>query len=138
MPILAKGRPTEPEWVDLAQGVRLLVKLHDPVAEHAAWMAHIEARRADPNDLVAASWAEKMALAKRVVVGWEGIQEADGTPAPFSPENLRRLLEDGLDDVGMSMIDVFWLVYLAAKDRWRREGNGSGPAPGGTGSQAAG
>lgn len=116
---------------------RLQVRLFDPVAEHAAWMAHLDARRQNPADVVAASWAEKMALAQRVIVGWEGILDEAGQPAPCTPENVRRLLEDGIDEVAISVLDLFYVMYLAERDRWRAEGNGSAASPAGNGGEAA-
>ena len=82
----------EPQWLDLGHGVRLLLL---PLTT-----ALMVATRSDPavqdldadasNDTRAAVFAA--ALARRAVIGWEGVGDADGSVIAVSPEGIDALL----------------------------------------------
>ena len=88
---------TEPRWLDLGHGVRLLV---EPLTT-----AIMLAARSDPTIVAAAGDADgsasnddlarivAKALARIVVKNWEGVGDEDGKPLPLTPEGLDALLE---------------------------------------------
>jgi hypothetical protein len=115
-----------PRWLDLGRGLRLQVL--PPVSTLAAevWREMAEAGAFDETPAVDPGVAEAKAWARRVVIGWEGVGDADGNPieAP-SPETIDAL------------IDVPW-VYLAFRARFlaplhalEQEKNVSAPSPSG-------
>ncbi|MFC3118909.1 hypothetical protein ACFOHS_14635 [Jhaorihella thermophila] len=95
-----------PRWLDLGRGLRLHVL--PPMSTLAAqvWREMAEAGAFDETPAVDPGVAEAKAWARRVVIGWEGVGDADGNPieAP-SPETIDAL------------IDVPW-VYLAFRARF--------------------
>jgi hypothetical protein len=90
---------TEPRWLDLGYGVRLLV---DPLTT-----AIMLAARSDPAIVAAAAAAESdaahfnddlarivaKAVARIVVKDWDGVGDEDGKPLPLTPEGIDALLE---------------------------------------------
>jgi len=88
---------TEPRWLDLAHGVRLLVEplttaimlaaRSDPTIAGAAADAEISASNDDLARIVA------KAVARIVVKDWEGVGDEDGKPLPLTPEGIDALLE---------------------------------------------
>ena len=88
---------TEPQWLDLAHGVRLFV---EPLTT-----AIMLAARSDPAIIAAAADAETSAsnddlarivakaVARIVVKDWEGVGDEDGKPLPLTPEGIDALLE---------------------------------------------
>jgi len=88
---------TEPRWLDLGHGVRLLV---EPLTT-----AIMLAARSDPTIVTAAADAETgasnddlarivaKAVARIVVKDWEGVGNEDGKPLPLTPEGIDALLE---------------------------------------------
>jgi len=88
---------TEPHWLDLGHGVRLMV---EPLTT-----AIMLAARSDPAIVAAAADAENSAsnddlarivakaVARIVVKDWEGVGDADGKPLPLTPEGIDALLE---------------------------------------------
>ena len=88
---------TEPRWLDLGHGVRLLV---EPLTT-----AIMLAARSDPTIVAAAAGAEgsasnddlarivAKAVARIVVRDWEGVGDEDGQPLPLTPEGIDALLE---------------------------------------------
>jgi hypothetical protein len=90
---------TEPQWLDLGHGVRLLV---EPLTT-----AIMLAARSDPAIMSAATDAETSAnvsnddlarivakaVARIVVKDWEGVGDEDGKPMPLTPEGIDALLE---------------------------------------------
>ena len=87
---------TEPRWLDLGHGVRLLV---EPLTT-----AIMLAARSDPT-IVAAAEAESSAsnddlarivakaVARIVVKDWDGVGDEDGKPLALTPEGIDALLE---------------------------------------------
>jgi hypothetical protein len=88
---------TEPRWLDLGHGVRLLV---EPLTT-----AIMLAARSDPSIVAAAAGAESSAsnddlarivakaVARIVVKDWEGVGDEDGKPLPITPDGIDALLE---------------------------------------------
>jgi hypothetical protein len=88
---------TEPRWLDLGHGVRLLV---EPLTT-----AIMLAARSDPTIVAAASDAEAnasndhlarivaKAVARIVVKDWEGVGDEDGKPLTLTPDGIDALLE---------------------------------------------
>ena len=88
---------TEPRWLDLGHGVRLLV---EPLTT-----AIMLAARSDPTIVAATSDAEAnasnddlarivaKAVARIVVKDWDGVGDEDGKPLPLTPEGIDALLE---------------------------------------------
>ena len=90
---------TEPRWLDLGHGVRLLV---DPLTT-----AIMLAARSDPAIVAAAEDAQAdssasnddlarivaKAVARIVVKDWEGVGDEDGKPLPLTPAGIDALLE---------------------------------------------
>jgi hypothetical protein len=88
---------TEPRWIDLGHGVRLLV---EPLTT-----AIMLATRSDPTIVAAAGHAEgstsnddlarivAKAVARIVVKDWEGVGDEDGKPMPISHDGIDALLE---------------------------------------------
>lgn len=90
---------TEPRWLDLDHGVRLLV---EPLTT-----AIMLAARSDPKIVAAAAEAEidanhsnedlarvvAKAVARITVKDWEGVGDEDGKPLPLTPEGIDALLE---------------------------------------------
>jgi hypothetical protein len=90
---------TEPRWIDLGHGVRLLVEplttaimlaaRSDPAIIAAAASAEGDAARS--NDDLARIVAK--AVARIVVKDWDGVGDEDGKPLPLTAEGIDALLE---------------------------------------------
>jgi hypothetical protein len=90
---------TEPRWLDLGHGVRLLVEplttaimlaaRSDPAIVAAA--ADAESDAAHTNDDLARIVAK--AVARIVVKDWDGVGDEDGEPLTLTPEGIEALLE---------------------------------------------
>ena len=88
---------TEPRWLDLGHGVRLLV---EPLTT-----AIMLAARSDPAIVTAAAETDDnasnddlarivaKAVARIVVKDWDGVGNEDGEPLPLTPEGINALLE---------------------------------------------
>jgi hypothetical protein len=95
--MLSLNLSTEPRWLDLGHGVRLLV---EPLTT-----AIMLAARSDPTIVAAAGDAEASAsnddlarivakaVARIVVKDWDGVGDEDGKPLPLTPESIDALLE---------------------------------------------
>jgi hypothetical protein len=116
----------EPQWLDLGHGVRLLLL---PLTT-----ALMVATRADPavqaldadasNDSRAAVFAA--ALARRAVVDWEGVGDADGAVISVSLDGIDALLSL------WPIFEAFNLLYVSRGMLLDAEKNGSAPSPTGT------
>lgn len=117
-----------PSWCDLIPGVR--VKLR-PLTT-----ALMVSARGDPAiaDLPEGSATEEAALAmakalaRRAILDWEGIGDAEGAPLPVSPEAIDALLDL------WPAFEAFQSSYVAKALLLDAEKNGSAPLP--TGSSA--
>jgi len=115
----------EPRWLDLGHGVRLRV---GPLT--TSLMA---AARSDPtvtslpedasNETIAVTMAK--ALARLVVLEWDGVGDAEGEPVPVTPEGI-----DALLDI-LPIFEAFQLRYVSKGLLLEAEKNGSAPSPNG-------
>ena len=114
-----------PRWHDLAPGVRVQLR---PLTT-----ALMVATRADPeveavpdeatDETRAMAFAK--ALARRAVLNWEGIGDADGVPMDPSPEAI-----DALLDI-WPIFEAFQLTYVSKGLLLEQEKNVSSPLPNG-------
>jgi len=122
----------EPRWLDLGHGVRLHV---GPLT--TSLMA---AARSDPsvttlpegasNETIAVAMAK--ALARLVVLDWEGVGDEAGEPVPVTPDGI-----DALLDI-LPLFEAFQLRYVSKGLLLEQEKNGSAPSPNGTSAEATG
>ena len=116
----------EPQWLDLGHGVRLLLL---PLTTSL-----MVATRSDPavqdlekeasNDSRAAVFAT--ALARRAIVDWEGVGDAERNVLPVTPEGIDALL------ALWPIFEAFNLLYVSRGMLLDAEKNGSAPSPTGT------
>lgn len=116
----------EPQWFELGHGVRLQLM---PLTT-----ALMVATRSDPavqdidpvasNDARAAIFAG--ALARRAVVDWEGVGDANGNPLAVTPEGIDALLSL------WPIFEAFNLHYVSPGMLLDAEKNVSAPSPTGT------
>jgi hypothetical protein len=122
----------EPRWLDLGHGVRVHV---GPLT--TSLMA---AARSDPlvtdlpdgasNETIAVAMAK--ALARLVVLDWEGVGNAEGNPVPATPEGI-----DALLDI-LPLFEAFQLRYVSKGLLLEQEKNASALSPNGTSPGATG
>jgi hypothetical protein len=140
----------EPYWIDLAErGVRFRVI---PLTSALASSAHSRAQRIigelkadferreeagistadlpdleDP-DISAGFYSEvfNVSLGRFAIQEWDGVADADGAPAPVSPENIQALMQ--LPLIGNEFVQA----YMKPQELLTTEGNGSKPALNGT------
>ena len=113
----------EPQWLDLGHGVRLKL-LPLSTALMVATRADPAVQGLDPeagNDARAAIFAG--ALARRAVVDWEGVSDADGNPLPVTPDGIDALL------ALWPIFEAFNLHYVSRGMLLDAEKNGSAPSP---------
>lgn len=116
----------EPQWLDLGHGVRLNL-LPLTTALMVATRADPAVQDLDPegsNDERAAVFAG--ALARRAVVDWEGVGDADGNVLPVSPEGIDALLSL------WPIFEAFNMHYVSRGMLLDAEKNASAPSPTGT------
>ncbi len=116
----------EPQWLDLGHGVRLKL-LPLTTALMVATRSDPAVQDLDPeasNDERAAIFAG--ALARRAVVDWEGVGDADGNLLPVTPEGIDALLSL------WPIFEAFNLLYVSRGMLLDAEKNGSAPSPTGT------
>ncbi len=116
----------EARWVDMGYGVRLkLAPLTTSVM--IAARADDEVALLDPGSgQEAAAIAMGRAVARRVILEWEGVGDEAGEPAPVTPAGI-----DALMDV-WPIFDAFQTGYLTSSVLLEQEKNGSAPLPNGT------
>jgi hypothetical protein len=116
----------EPGWLDLGHGVRLhVLPLTTALMVASRSDARVEALPESATDEERAVVFAK-AIARRAVTDWEGVGDAEGAPAPVSPEGI-----DALLDV-WPIFEVFQLAYVAKGLMLEQEKNASAPSPSGT------
>ena len=115
----------EPRWHDLATGVRVQLRpLTTALMVATRSDAAVEAVPEDASDEERAVAFAK-ALARRAVLTWEGIGDADGKPIDPSPEAIDMLL-----DV-WPIFEAFQLAYVSKGLLLEQEKNVSAPLPSG-------
>ena len=116
----------EPYWLDHGHGVRLHV---EPLTTALMMAARVDpAVEALPEtagqDQLALAMAQ--AVARRAVLDWEGVGDAEGRPLPVTPEGVDALLEV------WPIFEAFQLGYVAKGLVLEQEKNASAPSPSGT------
>ena len=116
----------EPQWLDLGHGVRLqLLPLTTALMVATRSDIAVQDLAADAsNDTRAAVFAA--ALARRAIVGWEGVGDEDGNVLPATPEGIDALLSL------WPIFEAFNLLYVSRGMLLDTEKNGSAPSPTGT------
>lgn len=124
----------EPQWfdLDLPQGaVRVQLR---PITRTAVRRARAIAGAAlagnDNPDLAAIGEDVSAALLKDAIVAWEGVGDADGNPAPVTPDNIDLLLQH---PDAFAALDRAYCLPWYERDR---EKNASSGSPAGTGTGA--
>jgi hypothetical protein len=115
-----------PRWLDLLPGVRLKLR---PLTT-----ALMVSARADPavEALPPEATTEELALAmakavaRRAVLDWEGVGDAEGNPVDVSPEGIDAFLEI------WPAFEAFQGAYVAKGLLLEQEKNASAPSPNGT------
>lgn len=139
--MLRLALPTEPQWLTLPHGVRILAR---PLTTAIYQAAQSSARRqvaalAKARDEIIAAggtvsdllplddtdvreglfWAAlSRALAQACVIEWRGVADAEGNHAPPTPENLAKLTE--INRMAEALVDAL----LAPLTALATEGNG--------------
>jgi len=116
----------EPRWLDLGYGVQLraaplTTALMVASRSDAAVEALPDAATDEERALVFAK-----AIARRAVSEWEGVGDADGNPAPVTPEGVDALLEV------WPIFEAFQAIYVSKGLLLDAEKNVSAPSPTGT------
>ena len=117
---------SEPQWLDLGHGVRLrLLPLTTALMVATRSDPAVQALEAEAsNDSRAATFAA--ALARRAVVDWGGVGDAEGNELPVTPEGIDALLSL------WPIFEAFNLHYIRRGMLLDAEKNGSAPSPTGT------
>ena len=120
----------DPQWLDLGHGVRLqLLPLTTALMVATRSDPEVQSLEADAsNDTRAAIFAG--ALARRAVMDWEGVGDADGNPLPVSPDGIDALLSL------WPIFEAFNLYYVSPGMLLDAEKNVSAPSPTGTSAEA--
>lgn len=116
----------EPQWLDLGHGVQLhLLPLTTALMVATRSDTAVQDLDADAsNDTRAAVFAA--ALARRAVIGWEGVGDESGAAIAVSPEGIDALLSL------WPIFEAFNLHYVSRGMLLDAEKNGSAPSPTGT------
>ncbi len=115
-----------PRWLDLLPGVRLQLRpLTTALMVSARGDAAIQALppEAGPEEL---AMIMAKAVARRAVLDWEGVGDADGNPVAVTPEGI-----DALLDI-WPVFEAFQTRCLAPHLMLDQEKNVSAPSPNGT------
>jgi len=114
-----------PRWHDLAPGVRVQLRpLTTALMVATRRDAAVEAVPEEASDEERAVAFAK-ALARRAVLGWEGIGDANGNPIDPSPDAIDTLLDI------WPIFEAFQLTYVSKGLLLDQEKNGSAPLPNG-------
>lgn len=149
MPLFTLDAPTEARWLDLPQGVRVLVKPLDGLVVtaarvharqmimrlHAAYMERVEVNA--PTDGMADVTDDAMreamiqfefarGLARYGIIDWDGVGKTADDPLPFTTKGAEALA------VHPDIREAFVEAYLAPQAKVDAEGNASPTAPDGS------
>jgi hypothetical protein len=117
---------SEPRWLDLGPSLRLQVA---PVTTAIMAAARSDIAASDaPEDLPQEALAVTMAkaVARRVILDWQGVGDAEGNPLPVTPEGI-----DALLDI-WPIFEAFQRDCLAPHLMLDQEKNASAPSPTGS------
>lgn len=112
-----------PQWCDLIPGVRVRLR---PLTTALMVAARGDPAIADMPEAAAteeAALAMAKALARRAILAWEGIGDAEGEPLPVSPEAIDALLDL------WPAFEAFQTLYVAKALLLDAEKNVSAPLP---------
>lgn len=114
-----------PSWLDLVAGVRLrLLPLSTALMAAArSDLAVRDVAESEDRDLQAITLAK--AVARRAVLDWEGVGDADGRPMAPTPEGIDALLDL------WPVFEAFQVRYVAKGFLLDQEGNVFAPLPSG-------
>ena len=117
---------TEPRWLELASGLRLQLRplttaLMVATQRDPALQALPDETAAEERALVAAK-----ALARRAILAWEGVGDAEGKELPVSPEAIDALLDL------WPIFEAFQIAYVSKGLLLDAEKNACAPLPSGT------
>ncbi|MFE1601633.1 hypothetical protein [Methylobacterium sp. ID0610] len=126
--MLRLASSAEPSWLDLLPGVRVRVRPASVAMMLAAREAVGKVVRGDDREDVdlRTNIALVGELARRAIVEWEGVGDADGVPIPVTPEHVDRLMEH------WPAFDEFDTRYVGPALRRDAEKNASSSSPNGT------
>jgi len=115
----------EPIWLDLGHDVRVRVAplTTSLMAAARSDLAVAALPEGASNETIAVTMAK--ALARLVVLEWEGVGDAEGNPVPVTPEGI-----DALLDI-LPIFEAFQLRYVSKGLLLEAEKNGSAPSPSG-------
>jgi hypothetical protein len=116
----------EPEWIDLGHGVRILCKPMSTLVMHAARRSELFNDLPEDADQNVMSFALARAVARDVILDWEGVGDEGGSPVEVTPERVDALLNL------IDFYDAFLLRFLSRGVVLEQEKNASAPAPSGT------
>jgi hypothetical protein len=117
---------SEPRWLDLGHGARIRVApLTTALMVASRSDAAVDAMPATATDEERALTFAK-AIARRAVIDWEGVGDADGNPAPVTPAGIDALLEV------WPIFEAFQAAYVSTGLLLDAEKNASAPSPTGT------
>ena len=119
-----------PEWLTLAPGLRLQLA---PLSTAIMLSARADIAAADlPADASIDDLAVigAKAIARRAVLDWEGVGDADGNPVQVTPEGIDALLEI------WPVFEAFQVQYVSKGMLLEQEKNVSAPSPTGTSAAA--
>ena len=120
----------EPQWLDLGLGLRLQLA---PLSTAVMLSARADIAAADlPADASIDDLAVigAKAIARRAVLDWEGVGDADGNPVQVTPEGIDALLEI------WPVFEAFQVQYVGNGMLLEQEKNVSAPSPTGTSAAA--
>jgi hypothetical protein len=122
----------KPRWLDLGHSVRLRVAplTTSLMAAARSDLTVTSLPVSASNETIAVTMAK--ALARLVVLDWEGVGDTDGVPVPVTPEGI-----DALLDI-LPLFEAFQLRYVSRGLLLEEEKNGSAPSANGTSAGATG
>jgi hypothetical protein len=121
-----------PQWLELAPGLRLLA---GPLTTALMVSARADMAIESLSDTATTeelALAMAKAVARRAILEWEGVGDADGDPVPVSPEGIDALLEI------WPVFEAFQTGYVAKGLILDAEKNVSAPSPSGPSAGASG
>ncbi len=114
---------TEPKSVEIGGDAKISVA---PVTAVRMIRARAKIGREVAKDDAEGQVEFVLALAEQCIVGWEGVEDANGDPADITPASIAALLSD------YQIFEAFQSAVIAPYMERTAEKNGSGPAPSGT------
>ena len=115
----------EPHWLDMPGGVRIQCTPYSTeVMIDAQQDPAVQAADAEKSNRHLGALVAK-AIARRVIVDWEGVGNADGEPIPPDPDAINALMNI------WPIFEAFQDSYVAGLFALSAEGNGSTPSPNG-------